>query len=136
MGVSLSVPIFSGYAPTYRVRAAEAQVEARNAQVERLRSQVALEVWMAYQNLLSATQLLRTTADLMESAEQFARMALGRYQAGVGTMLDVLNAQSALASARQQQIQSVLDWNISRATLAQTAGKLDVDLLTETSEKN
>jgi TolC family type I secretion outer membrane protein len=129
MGISLSVPLFSGYAPTYRIRAAEAQVETRQAQLERVRLQVALDVWNAYQNLVTATQSLRTTADLLRSAEQSERVALGRYEAGVGSILDVLNAQSALASARQQRIQSTLDWNIGRAALAQAMGSLDAGLL-------
>ncbi|HEX5337465.1 MAG TPA: TolC family protein [Gallionella sp.] len=129
LGVSLSVPLFSGFAPTYRVRAAEAQVETKNAQLERLRLQVALDVWTAYQNLTTATQSLRSTADLLNSAEQSERVALGRYKAGVGSILDVLNAQSALASARQQRIQSTFNWNISRATLAQAMGNLDAELL-------
>jgi outer membrane protein TolC len=97
--------------------------------MERVRLQVALDVWNAYQNLITATQSLRTTADLLNSAEQSERVALGRYQAGVGSILDVLNAQSALASARQQRIQSTFDWNVSRATLAQAMGNLDGNLL-------
>ena len=129
VGINLSVPLFSGFAPTYRIRAAEAQVEASQAQMERVRLQVALDVWNAYQNLITATQSLRTTADLLNSAEQSERVALGRYQAGVGSILDVLNAQSALASARQQRIQSTFDWNVSRATLAQAMGNLDENLL-------
>ena len=129
VGINLSVPVFSGYAPTYRVRAAEAQMDVRNAQLEQLRLQVSLDVWTAYQHLTTATQSLRSTADLLNSAEQSERVALGRYKAGVGSMLDVLNAQSALASARQQRIQSTLNWNISRATLAQAMGNLDASLL-------
>jgi outer membrane protein TolC len=50
---------------------------------------------------------------------------MGRYKAGVGNILDSINAQSALASARQQQIQANLNWNIARATLAQSIGGLD-----------
>ncbi len=129
MGISLSMPLFSGYAPTYRIRAAEAQIETRQAQMERVRLQVALDVWNAYHNLATASQSLNTSADLLRSAEQSERVALGRYQAGVGSMLDVLNAQSALASARQQRIQSLLDWNVGRAALAQAMGSLDAGLL-------
>lgn len=128
-GISLTVPIFSGFAPTYRIRAAEAQTEAKAAQLDRLRLQIALDVWTAYQNLVTATQSLRTTADLLNSAEQSERVALARYKAGAGNMLDVLNAQSTLASARQQRIQATLNWNIGRATLAQTMGNLDEGLL-------
>jgi hypothetical protein len=47
----------------------------------------------------------------------------------VGSILDVLNAQSALASARQQRIQSTFNWNINRAVLAETMGSLDESLL-------
>ncbi|HTN93559.1 MAG TPA: TolC family protein, partial [Gallionella sp.] len=128
--------IFTGFATTYNVRAAEAQVDVKNAQLDQLRLQVALDVWTAYQNLTTATQSLRTTADLLDSAEQSARVALGRYKAGVGSILDVLNAQSALASARQQRIQSIFNWNISRAALAQSMGSLDVGLLQTLSDRS
>ncbi|MCG6934140.1 MAG: TolC family protein [Gallionella sp.] len=129
LGVNLNVPLFSGFSTTYRVRSAEAQVEARNAQLEQVHQQVALDVWTAYQNLTTATQALRTTAVLLDSAQQSAKVALGRYKAGVGSILDVLNAQSALASAHQQRIQSTFNWNISRATLAEAMGSLDASLL-------
>ena len=134
IGINLNVPIFSGFAPAYRVRVAEAQTDARNARFEQLRLQVALDVWTAYQRLTTATQSLRTTADLLNSAGQSGHVALGRYKAGVGSMLDVLNAQSALANARQQRIRSNFDWNISRATLAQAMGSLDASLLQTLSD--
>ncbi len=136
LGVNLNVPLFSGFSTTYRVRSAEAQVEAKNAQLEQVHLQVALDVWTAYQNLTTATQSLRTTAVLLDSAQQSAQVALGRYKAGVGSILDVLNAQSALASARQQRIQSTFNWNISRATLAQAMGNLDANLLQTLSDGN
>jgi TolC family type I secretion outer membrane protein len=129
LGLTLTVPIFSGYNTTYKIRAAEAQQQVKSAQRERIRLQVALDVWKAYQSLSTATQSLKTTADLLASAEQSERVALGRYKAGVGTILDVLNAQSALAAARLQRIQARLDWQVYRATLAQAIGALDSRLL-------
>lgn len=134
IGLSLNVPIFSGFDTTYRVRSAAAQVDVREAQRDRIRNQVALDVWKAYQSLTTATQSLATTADLVASAEQSERVALGRYKAGVGTILDVLSAQSALASARLQRIQAQLDWNVYRATLAQSVGALDYTLLQPAAE--
>jgi outer membrane protein len=129
IGVVLNVPIFSGFENTYRVRSAEAQRDNRAAQRDRLRNQITLDVWRAYQSLTTATQTLQTTNDLLASAEQSARVALGRYKAGVGNVLDLLSAQSALANARVQRIQAELDWNIYRATLAQSMGALDQSLL-------
>ncbi len=136
VGLSLNVPLFSGFAPTYRIRAAEAQIETSKAQLERIRLQVALDVWIAWQNLNTSIQNRRMTADLLNSAEQSERMAIGRYKAGAGTMLDVLNAQTALASARQQRIQARYNWNISRATMAQAIGNLDTEQLQSLPNSN
>lgn len=134
VGLTLNVPIFSGFDTTYRVRSAAAQVDVRVAQRDRLRNQVALDVWKAYQSLSTATQSLTTADDLVASATQSERVALGRYQAGVGTVLDLLTAQSALASARLQRIQAQLDWNVFRAVLAQAVGALDYTLLQGAAE--
>ena len=111
------------------MRAAEARTEVQAARRDNVRQQVALDVWEAYQNLTTATQTIRTSADLLASAEQSERVALGRYKAGVGNILDVLTAQSALANARLQRIQAVLEWYVSRAALARAIGTLDSRLL-------
>ena len=129
IGLTLSLPIFSGFETTYRVRSAQANAQAASAQRDSLSQQVALDVWSAYQSLTTATHTIRSSADLLASAEQSERVALGRYQAGVGSILDVLNAQSALASARLQRIQALLDWHVSRAALAKALGTLDSSLL-------
>ena len=123
------MPLFTGFSTTYKVRNAESLKEAREAQRERIRQQVALDVWKAYQGLITAGQSLQTTADLLVSAEAAEKVALGRYKAGLGSILDVLNAQSALAAARQQRVQATFEWNVSRATLAQSMGNLDISLL-------
>lgn len=130
VGLTLTLPIFSGFNTTYNLRSAQARAAAASAQRDSVNLQVALDVWTAYQNLITATQTIRTSTDLLASAEQSERVALGRYRAGVGSILDVLNAQSALAAARLQRIQAGLDWHVSRATLAKAVGTLDNRLLT------
>jgi len=125
LGFTISIPLFAGYAPTYRIRAAEATADLRAAQRDRLRLQISLDVWTAYQNLRTALESVTATEILVNSAEQSYRVALGRYKAGVGNIIDTLTAQSALASARQQRIQATLNSNIARATLAQAMGALD-----------
>lgn len=125
LGLTVSIPIFEGYAPTYRIRAAEATADLVASQRERLRLQISLDVWSSYQNLRTALESVNATDVLVKSAEESYRVALGRYKAGVGNIIDTLNAQSALASARQQKIQAALNANIARATLAQSMGALD-----------
>ena len=126
LGVQVSIPIFTGYENTYRIRAAREQVEMQQAQREKLSLQIALDVWQAYQSLVTGTQTVRSSQDLLVSALQSEKVALGRYKAGVGNILDVLVAQSALASARQQNIQALYNWYIAKASLAQSMGQLDM----------
>lgn len=136
LGITVAIPIFSGYAPTYRIRAAEATADLRAAQRDRLRLQISLDVWSAYQNLRTALESVTATDTLVKSAEESYRVALGRYKAGVGNIIDTLNAQSALASARQQKIQAALNSNIARATLAQSMGALDNAMIQSLPEAN
>ncbi len=124
-GISVSIPLFGGYKPTYLIRSAEATAELNASQRDQLKLQVSLDVWTAYQNLKTANESIEASRILLSSAEESSRMALGRYQEGVGNIIDTLNAQSALANAKQQKIQSLLNWNIARATLAQSMGALD-----------
>jgi TolC family type I secretion outer membrane protein len=125
LGLTVSVPIFSGYAPSYRIRAAEANSEVKEAQRDQLKLQISLYVWTAFQNLRTAHETIKSAEVLVNSAKESARVALGRYKAGVGNIIDTLNAQSALASANQQKIKADLSRNIARAALAQAIGTLD-----------
>lgn len=129
IGVTLSVPIFTGYKSTYSVRAAEAQLDARKAERDNTANQIALDVWKAYQNLLTNNAAMKTADDLVASAEQSESVARGRYKAGVGTFADLLAAQSALATARQNRVTSLYNLYTSKFSLAQAMGQLDFGLI-------
>jgi len=134
IGVAVSIPLFTGFNTHYRQRAAEAQMAARAAQYEQLSKQVSLDVWRAYYALQSGTASVRASADLVASAEASEKMTAGRYKAGYGGILDLLNAQSALASARQQKILAQFNWRIAKAALAQALGRLDFSQLQTTGK--
>lgn len=125
VGISVTIPFFEGYKPSYLIRSAEATAELKASKRDQLRLQVSLDVWTAYQNLKTANESTKASQILLTSAEESSHVALGRYKEGVGNIIDTLNAQSALASAKQQKIQSILNWNIARTTLAQSIGVLD-----------
>ena len=136
LGIFLSIPLFEGYKPTFLIRSAEATAELNASKRDQLKLQVSLDVWTAYQNLKTANESITASNVLLLSAEESSRLALGRYKEGVGNIIDTLNAQSALANAKQQKIQSVLNWNIARTTLAQSIGVLDNAMIQKLPEKN
>ena len=135
LGISLNIPIFTGFNNTYQIRAARARVESQAAQRDSVRLQVALDVWQAYHNLSTGVQAVRSSADLVASAAASERVALGRYKAGAGTILDLVTAQSALAAARQQNIQALYGLSIFKAALAQALGRIDREVLSDAGPK-
>ena len=126
VGLGLSIPIFNGFSHQYDVAAARAQADAVSALADQTRQQVVTEVFVSYYALQTAQQRVATADDLLASAEQSAQVAAGRYREGVGSIIDLLTAQSALATARAQQVQSRWQWYTSLAQLARDAGVLGV----------
>jgi len=125
IGLYVTIPIFTGFNTKYKVQAAQQQLKINEAEYEKLSQDANLDVYKTYQTLISQTQATRTSNDLVASAQASYDLALGRYKAGVGTILDLLTAQSALASAKQQHIQSLYNWYITKASLAKAMGSLD-----------
>ena len=110
----------------------DADLEAReNADAARARAdatgqRVALDVWNAWQALRTAGRRVSTARDLLESAAASADVAAGRYREGVGTIIDLLTAQTALESARAEDVRARTDWLVGAAQLARATGRLDV----------
>ncbi|MES2103336.1 MAG: TolC family protein [Pseudomonadota bacterium] len=126
IGIQINIPLFEGLSRSYRIQAAKAQVEAKSADLTKTENQVSLDVWKSYQSLGTETENLKSTEDFLQSATQSANVAQGRYKSGVGTIIELLNAQSALANARQQRVQAFSNWNIARLKLVGSLGKLGV----------
>jgi len=125
--LTLSIPIFSGWSQIYDVKAASAAADAAALRAQGFEQQVIYQVFNAYYALRTSTQLVRTSRDLLASATESEQVALGRYKAGAGSLLDLLTAQAALASARAQAIQARFSWNTALAQLAHDVGILGLD---------
>jgi outer membrane protein TolC len=122
--VAMNFPVFTGFRNRYDIREAQIEADLAKENVRSLEQQVGLQVWTSYYSLQTATQRLTTAKDLLNSAQQSADVARDRYKAGVGNILDVLTAQSALESARAQEVQARADWFLSVAQLAHDTGTL------------
>ena len=120
----MRVPLFTGFRTQYDLREARIDADIAREGARDFRQQVDLQVWSSYYALATATQRVRTSRDLLTSAQQSAEVAAGRYRSGVGSILDVLTAESALESARAQEVQSRADWFVAVAQLAHDTGTL------------
>jgi outer membrane protein len=124
--LGLSIPIFNGLGLQYDLAAARSRVDEQRASTNLLRTQVSNQVVTSYVSLHTAAARVRTADVLLASAQQSEGVARGRYKAGVGTILDLLTAQAALASARAQQAQTRWTWATALAQLAHDVGVLGV----------
>jgi len=122
----LAIPLFNGFGREYAQKEAEADAQAAAARASSLKQQVVYQVFSSYYTLQTAARRVRSADDLLNSAEQSNDAALARYKAGVGGIIDLLTAQSALAAARAQQVQARWIWQTALAQLAHDAGALDV----------
>jgi len=118
------VPIFDGFLARRRARAADEEAGAREQDLYNAQRTIALSVWRSRQALEARTQALAISRRLVASASQSHRVALGRYKAGVGSIIELLNAQNDLAAAQQRRVGSVVEWYTARLQLAADLGQL------------
>jgi outer membrane protein TolC len=123
-GLLLRVPIFSGGRATFEAASARASAEAARARIDATGRQVQLDVWTSWQALRTAARRGQTARDLLASATEGVEVANGRYREGVGSILDLLSSQSALESARAEEILARTDWLLGLARLARATGRL------------
>jgi outer membrane protein TolC len=119
------MPVFTGFSNQYDVASAAEQYQAAVARAETTRQQIIQQVFTAYYTLRTATNRVRTAADLLASAIQSEMVARERYREGVGSIVDLLVAQSALANARAQSVDARWQWRTALAQLAHDVGILN-----------
>ena len=82
------------------------------------------QVVSAYGDAVMAFDAIDASRSLLESARVTMESAQNRYDHGVGTMNELLTAQSSLTDARQQWVQSLAQWEASRLELLAASGIL------------
>ena len=125
LNLGISVPVFNGFSDHYDVAAASEQYRAAQERSELTKQQVIQQVFTAYYTLRTSTERVRTARDLLASATQSETVARERYREGVGSIVDLLVAQSALANARAQDANARWQWRAALAQLAHDVGVLN-----------
>ena len=121
-GVQLNWNLFDGLRTQGRVREATANYERAGIDVDDRTRGIELEVRTAYSNFIEAREVLDSERKVVEQADEALRLARARSDAGTGTQLDVLSAQTALTEARTTQIQALHDFEAARARLQRAIG--------------
>jgi outer membrane protein TolC len=123
VGVTLEWPLFTGFARKHRLARARADLSKEEAEAERLKLAVRQEVWNAYSRVAEVYQTLETTQTLIQDALESQRLSRERYEAGAGTITELLDAQTALARAQATRVEAEWDYQIAQAQFKRAAGQ-------------
>ncbi|MEL6928150.1 MAG: TolC family protein [Cyanobacteria bacterium J06600_6] len=117
LGLNLQWRLFDGGASRAGARQAEKDIEIAETQFANQRNQIRFAVEQAFFQLKSNQNNIGTATKEVELAEESLRLARLRFQAGVGTQTDVIEAQTQLTTARGNLLGSITDYNQSYAAL-------------------
>lgn len=122
VGVNLTIPLFSGFSSVEQVREATANLHAIEARQNNLRLQIGKEVESAWLDVREAAARMTSTGKEVVAAHESKALAEGRYQEGVGSIIEVSDAQSQALEARTANIQATYDYYTALARLDHAIG--------------
>ena len=122
VGATLSWNVWDGGQSKANVSAAKAKLEKAKEAYAQTIDTVELQVQEAYLNLKAAEQKIKSTHAAVEAGQEDFRIKTLRYRSGVGTNVDVLDAETSLATARNNYVDALYNYNLSIATLEKAMG--------------
>jgi outer membrane protein TolC len=122
VGGQLTWALFDGGLTVGKVQQAKALYKKSRTELENRSRQIELDVRTAYSDFLEAKEVLDSQTKVQEQAEEALREANARFDAGTGTQLDVLDAETSLTQARTTQVQALHDYAAARARLERAIG--------------
>jgi len=123
--LSLNIPIFSGFSTLNALRSARAQREEAEAQMRQTQLLVIQDITTTHSNVKTTFENMKLSDEFLRVSQKEYDIALAKYKAGTGNILEVMSAQSSLADARAKQAQAANSWYTALVDLSYAAGTLD-----------
>jgi outer membrane protein len=123
LNVALSWSIFDGGNRIARYREARSNLEAAQARIKATELDISREVEQAQNNVIESEERIQAAQVAVTSAQENFRLAQGRFDAGVGTILELTDAQLALTQAQNTEAQALADYRIALARLDRATGR-------------
>jgi outer membrane protein TolC len=121
--LSLNIPIFDGFRTTNRVEESLRTYYVITAQEEQQRQQVALDVEQSYLNLLGVSERLKANEAAARAGKENLDLANGRYSVGVGSIIEVTDAETLYTTSQTTYVRTLYDYKIAEAQLQRAIGR-------------
>ena len=125
VGVVLNLNLFNGGGDRARIVEAQAIHQRAIAQRERVANAIGLEVHDAFLAFQTARERVGVAREAVAQAEESLRIVQDRYDAGLTTIVELLDSEMALTAARTNLSRTLYDATVSQARLDLSLGRLD-----------
>lgn len=124
-GFNVTAPIFNGFLTKYQVAEAKANYDTASATERSLRLSIISQVQQGYVLLRQANESIVASDVAVRQAKENVDLALGRYQAGVGSPIEVTDALTALSNAEVAYVSALTDYKNAQASIEVAIGARD-----------
>ncbi|GIV36179.1 MAG: transporter [Cyclobacteriaceae bacterium] len=124
-GISLSIPVFSGLQRTYKIQQEKLTLQKIENGERQLRAQIDMEVKEALNKYTSSMETLKVQKDNMDLSAKIARVTRLKYTEGVGSNIEVVEAESSLRQSQVNYYNALFDALVARIDLIRALGKLN-----------
>ena len=128
IGVSMSVPIFDGFAKAARIQKNRVQINQLENQRLFLKESFKSELYTAKANLKNDLSILEVQEENLKLAQEVFQIARIKYNEGIGSNLEVVEADASLIEAEINYLGALYDGLISKVNLEKALGLLKTDL--------
>jgi outer membrane protein TolC len=128
IGISASLQAWDWGSTYFGIQAAREQVKKLQADLAQLRLTIGYQVKTCYLNIQDAAKRISVARTAVEASKEGFRMAMARYQAQVGTSVDVLTAQSSLSTSETNLNQALTDYQSALADIYVAMGMVNMKL--------
>lgn len=125
-GLTLTVPLFTGFSNSYKIGQAQYQYEQAKQSLEQTKNKIENEIWAAVQDYQTSLESFRISNTLLASAQENERVAFASYKVGKVNILTLLDAESSLASARVENSTTFYNFLTAKAKLQRVLGETEI----------
>lgn len=122
VGATVTIPIFSGFLTKYQIEESRASLDAAKANADSIKQAIFLDVQQAYLNLTEAAQRIPAAELVVRQADENLELANQRYANGIGSPLEITDAEVLAVNAKNAWNQALYDYKIAEASVEKAMG--------------
>ncbi len=123
-GVSMNVPLFSGFQSSYKIQQEKVTLLKIENGMKQLKSGIDLEIKSSLTNYQNAIKSMQSQKQNMDLSAKIARVTKIKYEQGVGSNLEVLDAENALKESQVNYYNAMYDAVVAKVNLDKAYGRL------------